>query len=508
MTNPIWETPRIASDGALATDRETDVCIVGAGVAGLTAAHLLAREGRRVIVLDAAEPAMGESHRTTAHLVSAIDRGWTEVVRVHGEAHARLAADSHLAAVDRIERIVRHEGIDCGFERLDGFLLASAGADPDRLVAELEAAHTAGLVDVELVARAPLSGFDAGPCLRFPRQAIVDPSRYLRGLAHAAARDGALVVRGAHVTDVDEDGALRVRTAAGPTVTAGGVVVATNAPITSRVAIHAKQAAYRTYAIAVPVPPGSLPHALYWDTDEPFHYVRPARAADGTELLVVGGEDHKTGQDPDGADVRFARLATWTAARFPIAATPVARWSGQVVETMDGLAFLGPSASGSRIFVVTGDCGTGFTHGTIGAMLAADFVAGRENPWADTYAPSRVRAGALGTFAAESANVARQLGDWIMPGDAADAGSVPAGTGAVVRRGLARVAIHRGPDGTVHERSAVCPHLGCIVHWNATEQSWDCPCHGSRFDPRGRVLNGPAQRDLAPVTVEEQRAGD
>jgi glycine/D-amino acid oxidase-like deaminating enzyme len=461
MTRAVWAPPAIATARALTHDRDADVCIVGAGVAGLTAAYVLAREGRRVVVLDAAQPGEGESRRTTAHLVTALDRGWSELVRVHGAAHARAAADSHAAAIDRIERIVRDEALDCGFVRLDGFLLSSIGADPDRLLAELEAAHAAGLTDVELCARAPLAGFDAGPCLRFPRQAIVDPSRYLHGLASAAVRDGVVVHAGLSVTDVDEDGGVRVRTASGHVVTAGTVVVATNAPVTPRVSIHSKQAPYRTYAIAVPAPVGGVPHALFWDTDEPFHYLRPARTTDGVDVLVVGGEDHKSGQDTDDTDERFERLETWTAARFPVAGPPVARWSGQVMETMDGLAFLGPSTSGSRVFVVTGDCGNGWTHATIGALLAADFVSGRANPWSETYAPSRIRPRALGALAAESANVAWQLGDWIAPGEARD---VAPGDGVVVRRGLARVGstATRPASSTSSRRSVHTSAASCV----------------------------------------------
>jgi glycine/D-amino acid oxidase-like deaminating enzyme/nitrite reductase/ring-hydroxylating ferredoxin subunit len=509
MTDSLWGTPRIATAAESPHDRDTEVCIVGGGVAGLTAAYLLAREGRHVVVLEAAAPGGGESLRTTAHLVNAIDRGWEEIVRVHGIDHARRAAESHTAAIDRIERIVRDERIDCGFERLDGHLIGAVGDDPDRLVRELDAAHTAGLDQVELLPRAPFDGFDAGPCLRHPRQGILHPSRYLHGLADAAVRHGALLVAGARAVDVEGGGPLRVRTAGGATVTAHAVIVATNSPFSSRVGIHTKQAAYRTYAIAVPIRTGELPRALFWDLEDPFHYVRPTEADDGTPLVVVGGEDHKTGQDDDGADARFARLETWTAARFPVAGPPVARWSGQVMESMDGLAFIGPTASSAHVFVVTGDSGNGFTHATLGAMLLADLVAGRDNAWAETYAPSRVRARALGTFAEENVNVAAELTAWVRPGDVRDPSDVPTGTGAVVRRGVGFVAVYRDAHGRVHERSAVCPHLGCIVRWNAGERSWDCPCHGSRFDADGRVLNGPAREGLAPVaTTDAEAAAD
>jgi glycine/D-amino acid oxidase-like deaminating enzyme/nitrite reductase/ring-hydroxylating ferredoxin subunit len=503
MTDPIWGAPSIATADGPLRDRETDVCIVGAGVAGLTAAYLLAREGRSVVVLEAGVPGGHESLRTTAHLVTAIDRGWEEIVRVHGAEHARRAAESHAAAIDRIEATVRDEGIACGFERLDGFLLGSAGGDADRLSRELDAARTAGLDAVELLPRAPLDGFDAGPCLRYPRQAVVQPSRYLQGLAAAAVRHGAVVFARTQAVAV-EDGA--VRTAGGATVLADAVIVATNSPFHLRVGLHTKQAAYRTYAIAVATGPTDIRRALFWDSDDPFHYVRPAEADDGTPLLVVGGEDHKTGQDDDGPEIRFARLQTWTAARFPVAGPPVARWSGQVLESMDGLAFIGPTTSSGRVHVVTGDSGNGYTHATLGAVLLADLVAGRDNPWAETYAPSRVRARALGTFAEENANVARELAAWVMPGDVHDAGDVATETGAVVRRGVGFVAVYRDAQGRVHERSAVCPHLGCIVRWNAAERSWDCPCHGSRFDARGGVLNGPAHCDLEPLSTSHANA--
>jgi Rieske Fe-S protein len=211
----------------------------------------------------------------------------------------------------------------------------------------------------------------------------------------------------------------------------------------------------------------------------------------------VGGEDHKTGQADDAAE-RFARLEAWTRERFPQATAFDYRWSGQVMEPVDSLAFIGRNPGDhSNVYVATGDSGNGMTHGTIAGMLITDLIAGRENPWAALYDPARVTVEAIKAFAAENINVVKQFKDLVTPGEVPDATAIPPGHGAVIRRGAAKIAVARGEDGTVRELSAVCTHLGCIVQWNSIEQTWDCPCHGSRFATDGRVINGPAIKPLS-----------
>jgi glycine/D-amino acid oxidase-like deaminating enzyme/nitrite reductase/ring-hydroxylating ferredoxin subunit len=503
-TAPLEMPPRLQDD------LDVDVAVIGAGIAGLTTAYLLAGEGRSVVVLDDGAIGGGETSRTTGHLASALDDRFHLLEQQHGLAGARIAARSHAAAIDRIEQIVRRERIDCDFARVPGYLFVPPDASPDILTLELDAARRAGL-EVEAIERPPVRSFDFGPALRFGHQARFHVLRYLNGLVAALRRRGGPVL-GAHVEEIRHGAPLRLLTSGGPVVTAAYAVVATNSPFNDRVTMHTKQAAYRTYVVALPVARGAAPDALLWDTPDPYHYVRlcrgqpdwPAKLA-AHDWLIVGGEDHKTGQpEPYGAP--FARLEDWARARFPVERGEVLRWSGQVLEPVDGLAFIGHNpVRGERVFIATGDSGNGLTHATLGAQLIADLVQGRHSAWQDLYDPARKTLRAAPDYVRENLNVAAQFVDWFESGEPKSARQLKRGQGAVIRRGLRKVAAYRDTDGTLHQHSAACPHLGCAVAWNAAEQTFDCPCHGSRFDKLdGHPLNGPAASALAPVRARSK----
>ncbi|MBC8646636.1 MAG: FAD-dependent oxidoreductase [Thermoanaerobaculia bacterium] len=501
-TVSIWmATAEVPALRPLARDERADVCVIGAGISGLSTAYLLAREGRSVIVIDDGPLAGGETCRTTAHLTNVIDDRYRWLEQVHGEDGSRLAAQSHTAAIDRIEAIAREERIACDFARVDGYLFNPREEKQENLPEELEAAMRAGLTGVELLPRIPWDFFDSGPCLRFRNQGQFHPLLYLAGVAQAIQRLGGRIYTGTHASEISGGSPARVATAQGLTITADAVVVATNSPVSTRFAIHTKQAPYRTYVIGARVPAGSIPAALYWDTSDPYHYVRlQHESGAGEEILIVGGEDHKTGHEENPSE-RHDNLERWTRERFPMAGGVDFRWSGQVLETVDGVAFIGksPGAGEQNVYVATGDSGMGMTHGTIAGILLTDLILGRSNAWEKLYDPSRVSLRAAGAFARENLDVAAHFASYISPADVADAAEIPPGSGAVVRRGLKKVAVYRDPSGALQERSAVCTHLGCIVSWNSLEKSWDCPCHGSRFDPAGRVLNGPAIDPLGPA---------
>jgi nitrite reductase/ring-hydroxylating ferredoxin subunit len=293
-----------------------------------------------------------------------------------------------------------------------------------------------------------------------------------------------------------------VTCANGATVSAKSIVVATNTPVNDLFAIHTKQAAYQTYVIGARVARGSVTKALYWDTPNPYHYVRIQDLDESFDLLIIGGEDHKTGQ-ADDADARFADLEKWSRERFPLQEI-VYRWSGEVMEPIDGLAFIGRNPlDDDNVYIATGDSGNGMTHGTIAGILISDLIAGRENEWEKLYEPSRKTLRAFPKFAKENLNVAAQFVDLVTPGDVDSVNEIKPGSGAIIRRGAFKVAAYRDEAGQVHERSAICRHLGCVVDWNSLEKTWDCPCHGSRYDALGQVIQGPANADLPEVGIEE-----
>ncbi|HLU67418.1 MAG TPA: FAD-dependent oxidoreductase [Kofleriaceae bacterium] len=480
-----------------------DVCVVGAGIAGLSTAYQLARAGLSVIVVDDRPIGCGETGRTSAHLSSALDDRYAWLERMHGREGARLAAESHAAAIDFIEAVIAEENIACDFARVPGYLFAAPGEPEEELDRELEAAQRAG-VEVERQGESCFTFYDTGPCLRFARQAVFHPVRYLQGLARAVRRWGGNVYTGLHAAQIEGGSPCRVFMRDGREVLADRVVVATNVPVHARFAIHSKQAAYRTYLVSLEVPAGAIPNALYWDTGDPYHYLRLAPAGPGAEQLMVGGEDHRTGQASAPED-RWDRLEEWTRARFPMAGRVLHRWSGQIIEPVDGLAYIGesPGLSHPGVYLVTGDSGNGLTHGTIAGILLRDLITGRENPWADLYAPGRVSLRALGEIARDNLNIATQYAHWLEPSEVSSVDDIEPGEGALVRHGMRILAVYRDGGGELHRLSAVCQHLGCIVAWNSSEKTWDCPCHGSRYDRLGHVINGPARSNLVPAAEGE-----
>lgn len=485
----------------LAGNLKTDVCVIGAGIAGLTSAYLLSREGRQVVLIDALGIGAGETGRTTAHFFPP-DEWYVDVEKGFGIDCARLIADSFAKAVNLVESIIQTEHIDCEFERLDGYLYALPGNGFTELDKEYDAARRVG-VDVQLLDRIPGLSFDTGTCVRYKNQAQFHPLKYLNGLAQAFIRNGGKIYGATRALSIEGNSEVQTVFTTGGNIEAKSVVVATNTPFNDRVVMHTKQAGYRTYVIGVRVPKGSVPRILLWDTGDPYYYVRletPDPAADH-DVLIVGGADHKVGQDAH-PEHRYDEIEQWTREHFPMAQAVEFRWSGEVMEPSDGPAYLGRNPmDDENVYIITGDSGNGMTHCTIGAMLVNDLIAGRENPWQSIYDPSRKIKHGLSDFISEQANTLSKYGEWAKGSEVDSVHEIAAGEGAIVRDGVRKLAVYRDEHGELHALSAKCTHLGCVVHWNSAERSWDCPCHGSRFDTTGEVLHGPAAVSLEATAL-------
>lgn len=479
-----------------------DVVIIGAGISGLSTAYELVKEGKKVAVVEERFIGSGETGKTTAHLTYALDDRYFRLQRLHGERGARIAAESHNLAINRIEEISQEENIDCSFERVNGYLYLGEGDSKEVLDKERKILHNLGFPQVKFARQSPLKHFHK-PVLVFPRQAQIHPTKYLQGLAHAIVKHGGLIFTQTHVKKINGTGII---TSDNYAIDAEHIVVATNTPINDRVSMHTKQASYRTYIIGALIKKGSVPKALYWNTNEnnrslsnAYHYVRLQPYTKQYDLLLIGGEDHKTGQEQPHA---YVHLENWARKKFPIKKI-IHRWSGQIIEPVDGLAFIGRNPSGpENIFIITGDSGNGMTHGTLAGILIKDLILERKNEWEDIYSPSRKPVLALAHYFKENLNVLKYYTE-LLKTQLLPKQELHRGQGQIIAQGLHKIAQYKDTNGDLYEFSALCPHLKCVVHWNDIERTFDCPCHGSRFTAFGKVVNGPATTDLEPRLYQE-----
>ena len=489
----LWiATAKGQSFSTLEADLSVDVAIVGAGITGLTAATLLKKAGLTVAVIEAGRVAEGVSGYTTAHITEALDRSCVQLVKDFGEDGARLATESGREALSRIAAFVRDESLDCNFARIPGFQYTENPETMSEFEEERKAATSIGS-KMTLTRTVPLP-FKVEGALRFDRQAQLHPRSYLLPLAHAIPGKGSHVFERSRVVDVEDGEPCRVITAQG-TVTARHVIVATHAPF-KNVLLQTKIASYRSYVLALRLKAGEEPPlGLFWDTEDPYHYLRSHTTDEGS-LLIVGGEDHKTGQDDDTTK-RFEALLAFAVARFKVSSVQY-RWSAQVIEPVDGLPFIGRDQGAAHVYVATGYSGTGMTFGTLAAMINTDLILDRKNPYQELYDPGRFKAKAsIVDFVKENVDYPVHLvKDRLKGPTATSLADVANGEGKIVELAGQKTAVYRDDHGLLHAVSPVCTHMGCLVGFNPAEKTWDCPCHGSRFDKDGKVLNGPATTPL------------
>lgn len=500
-TRPYWaDFATFPTFTRLVGDEHVDVVVVGGGITGLTAAYLLTSAGKTVALLDRGRCAQVDTGHTSAHVTMVTDTRLTDLVNRFGRHHAQAVWDAGLAALSEIALIIREHQIDCGFEWVDGYLheptsdarsgeVTSFKDDAD-LANEL-GFDAAWIDDVLLV---------GGAGIRFAAQARFHPRKYLSGLALAITAGGGRIYEHSEAVAFS-DSPLGV-TVNGHTVTCEDIVLATHNPLAgighSAIAalFQTKLALYSSYVVAGRVPSGRVPDALFWDTADPYHYLRVEPCPDH-DLVIFGGEDHKTGQVTD-TTACYDRLARSLTRLVPDVVLSH-RWSGQVIEALDGLPYIGQTAD--HQYTATGFGGNGMTFGTLGAMIISARILGQKNPWTDLFAPERtaILQGAW-DYVAENADYPYYLvRGRLARADSGTLRSMKRGQGQVIDRNGAKVAAYRDESGATTLRSATCTHLGCVVGWNEAERTWDCPCHGSRFTPNGDVIAGPARVPLSTI---------
>jgi len=477
---------------------QVDVAIIGGGITGLTAGLLLKKAGKRVVVIEKFRIGSGESGRTSAHLTYLTDLALSGLSQRFGSDAARLVWQGGAVAIDLIESIAEQHAIDCGFQRVPGFICSSVRGTADEsefMQKEADLAQALGFA-AQYLARGPLTG---KPAVAYADQALFHPLAYLAGLAAAVHGDGSMVIDESEVSEVG-DQPLRV-VVDGSTIECDDVIVATNVPITgiaslvSATLFQTKIYPYSSYVIAARIPPGSVQPGLYSDTSTPYYFLR-VHDANGYQVAIFGGEDHKTGT-VDDTEAHYQMLETTLHQLLP-AAEIERRWSGQVVETADGLPYIGYTAE--HQFAGTGYSGNGLTFGTLAGIMAHDAILKQTNPLQGLLAPERKKAGALGTYLSENVDFPIHLiVDRLRHRWKSDVENIAPGDGKVLTIEGKRVACHCTEDGRVIKLSAVCTHLGCLVRWNQAESTWDCPCRGSRFTPEGNVIGGPAETPLERI---------
>jgi len=489
-----WDTVEMPEYPALDGDVRVDVAIVGAGITGLTAARLLTREGKRVAVLEQHRVGSGTTGGTTAHVTQVPDLRYRDLRSKFGRDDLRIVVDSSRAALELIASLVEEDAIPCDFARIPAYLYTEDPDEVSRLEEEVEAAHEAGM-PAELVREIALP-FPVAAAVRYPDQARFHPLSYLAALARTVHENGGRIFERTRVVGVDSGEPCRVRTERG-TVTADAVLFATHTPAGFSL-LHAELEPLRSYVLGVRLRGGaSPPDGLFFDTADPYNYTRRQGS-----LLIVGGKDHKTGEDRQ-PEQSYRELEEYTRQRWDVESIDN-RWSAQFYDPPDGLPMIGRAVTSGHVYVATGYSGTGMVFGTLGGMLLADFALGRENPWAEVYRPSRIKPLAAGPQVAKLAfeTAVDFVKDRVTIPKVQDLSEVPVGEGRVVEIEGEKAAVYRDESGVAHAVSPVCTHAFCIVHWNSAEKSWDCPCHGSRFGIGGGVLEGPAVKALAPVRVK------
>ncbi|KAI8960572.1 DAO-domain-containing protein [Daldinia sp. FL1419] len=518
-TNPVWihgdpfsQRPKF---NPLSEDIEADVCIIGAGITGISVAYELFTRGKEVVLVEARDVISGETGRTSGHLSNALDDLYPEIAKKHGEKGAKAAAESHTWALNRVGEISKELGIDCEYRHLPGYRVSKYQRgteeyekDIQEIKEDVEMAKKLG-IDATFDENLTVKGWDGKPDQRggaiFANQAAFHPTKYLNGVlnwlkdqprfrCYTSTRVLSIKEKSTAVLGLGHK-YVQIETEAGHTIKCEHAVEATDVPL-QKLSIIVQMEWNRTYCIALRIPKGSVDDILLYDTDDPYKYIRLTPCDENDDYMIVGGEDHKVGQEDSRG--HFEKLEKWTRERFPQAKSVEYKWSGQIFEPVDYMAYIGRNQGNERTYVVTGDSGNGLTHGVLAGKLIADVIDDKPNTWSSLYSPNRLNSVIMSapTMIKNDLQVNMQY-KRLLQSDIQDIEDLKPGCGGVLNPTASKpIAVYKDEKGNITKMSALCPHMKGVVCWNSVEKSWDCPVHGSRFSEKGLSIQGPAKENL------------
>jgi glycine/D-amino acid oxidase-like deaminating enzyme/nitrite reductase/ring-hydroxylating ferredoxin subunit len=499
----LWQnTAGVYQSQSKSPDKSFDVVIIGAGITGITLALQLQQLGKKCAVLEAMDIGYGTTGGTTAHLNTLLDTPYNTIIKNFGKENAKLVASAARAGIQLVNENIKKFKIDCGYEDQTGYLFAQT---EDQLK-ELDSIHDAIVdvgLDVSYTSTMPLP-IRYRKAIEVPLQAKFHPVRYVQALAKTFEQAGGVIVTDCRVTDYQKNNAnsdrQTIETAKG-NFSAGALVYATHIPMGVNI-LHLRCVPYRSYAMAVKlVNDSSYPEGLFYDMYDPYHYYR-TQEIDGQKYLIAGGEDHKTGEEPN-TNGCFLHLESHIRSHFDVEEIAF-KWSSQYYEPADGLPYIGHYPGHAKnVFVATGYGGNGITYSHVAALVLSGLIVGEESPYSELFSPARLKPVAGFTeFVKHNADVVKQfVGKWFGQETIETLASLAPGEGKVVKYEGQSLGLFKDEKGIIHAVNPACTHLKCSVDWNIAEQSWDCPCHGARYSCEGKVLNGPASKDLEQIEI-------
>jgi glycine/D-amino acid oxidase-like deaminating enzyme/nitrite reductase/ring-hydroxylating ferredoxin subunit len=497
----LWQAnmPPYPSTAAIPPTDVMDVLIVGGGITGVTSALLLQLAGKKCVLAEAQTLCFGTSGGTTAHLNTLLDHPYSEIESKFGEKNAQLLGRATREALQLIRSNVQQYQIDCGFEEQKGYMYAQNDDQIKELEDILKASQKAGII-MEYTQEIPID-VPFKKAVSFEGQAKFHPSRYIYSLAKAFEDAGGILLQGCRITKLETNEIIEATSKYG-IIKSKNIIWATHIPPGVNL-LHFRCAPYRSYAMAIKLKGNAYPNGLIYDMYDPYHYFR-SQQIDGEQFFIAGGEDHKTAHEKNTAEC-FDKLESYLRKYFDID-NIVYKWSSQYFEPADGLPYIGHlPGNPENVFVATGFGGNGMTCGTISAILLSDILTNGRSDYQDLFDPNRLKPIAgFANFVKQQADVVgKMISGHVSAEKITELSEIAHGEARVVKYEDHKLAIYKDEAGNVHAVNPVCPHAKCIVEWNNAEQSWDCPCHGSRFNADGVMLTGPASFDLEEIRLKD-----